>query len=95
MRPFRAVNAEAAGNAGTATSRTLPMLNIKMEIEKYGALKITQSGNEILYKDLEFLKREKDIISPSKKKITKEKTQLEQNLYEDLESKTIFDELKN
>ena len=66
-----------------------------MEIKKYGALKITQSGNEILYKNLEFLKREKDIISPSKKKIAKEKTQLEQNLYEDMESKIIFDELKN
>ena len=66
-----------------------------MEIEKYGALKITQSGNEILYKNLEFSKREMDIISPAKKKIAKEKTQLEQNLYDDLESKVIFDELKN
>ena len=69
--------------------------HIRMEIEKYGALKITQSGNEILYKNLEFSKREMDIISPAKKKIAKEKTQLEQNLYDDLESKVIFDELKN
>jgi len=45
LRPFRAVNAEAAGNAGTATSRTLPMLNIKMEIEKY--IITYEIGNDI------------------------------------------------
>ena len=47
--------------------------HITIEIEKYGALKINNTGNEILYGKRKFFKREKDIITPSKTK-TKTKT---------------------
>ena len=66
--------------------------HIKIEIEKYGALKITKSGNEILYGRLKFQKRQQDILSPSKTK-TRKPTQLDETLKEDKESRIIFDKL--
>ncbi len=42
--------------------------HITIEIEKYGALKINNTGNEILYSKRKFFKREKDIITPTKTK---------------------------
>jgi len=68
--------------------------HIKMEIEKYGALKITTSGNELLYARISFSKRKED-TKPVKNKISKDKVKINDTLLDDSETKDIFEKLKN
>ncbi|MQG08803.1 MAG: DNA helicase RecQ [SAR202 cluster bacterium] len=65
--------------------------HINIEMENYGALKITATGTEILYGRRNFSKRSKDIIAPKNIKVKLQKMPLN----EDTESNMIFDLLKN
>ena len=63
---------------------------INIEIEKNGALKITVTGNEILYGKRNFSKRSQDVVAPKKTKVQKQ----EISLNEDSESIIISNLLK-
>ena len=52
---------------------------IHIEIEKYGALKITVTGNEILYGKRNFSKRSQDVVAPKKTKVQKQEISLNED----------------